>query len=584
MIRPFAARDVKPYPPTVLDIETDATNVIGIGFAWFDGTENQYESFESFDEWLAFYTDLHNQEPNKDLREAYRRIYAHNGAGFDWLFLIEWALETGQLSNMDFFASDSFPIGGNIRLEGFDNVIRLRDSYRLLPQSLKALTKTFNVESEKIDIHDLPYLKHLPIPERYPRLKKVNPKLFYEYLRNDVLGLQQVLYRFWQMIYGLVGNIGQLPMTLPSLAMRLWTKTIDEPIKTTWNPRVKALERASYIGGRTECYQAGETDIKTFDINSLYPSVMLGNDFPTSYHGAWTDIYDGEHGIYELTYNQTNLDAKPVLRDSESGTYRYAGRGTYCKPEIDLFLRIGGTINVTKGWVYQETGTPFRHFVAQWWKVRAQANDNDDEALSYVAKILMNSLYGKFGQKEEHETVKFITGEEQEKMMEDGKRFRPFGEFCIVPSSEQHDYVFVGIASYVTSYARVRLYESMHEAEQNGGTIWYCDTDSVHVQGSDIAVSSELGGMKLEYDGYAAYAGKKLYAYKESGKIKAKGVKSAGLLSYGDILSIANDPTVRNLVEYESLPTWREILSGDILPGQAVKRTRTLRQTIKDSS
>lgn len=582
MIRPFTGKPVDPYYPTVIDIETDDVNVIGVGFGWFDG----YERFESFDEWIEFYAYLYTEQTDKTKRSSLRKIYAHNGAGFDWLFFIEWARQSSKLNGMEFFASESFPIGANIKIEGHPHVIRLRDSYRLLPQSLANLTKTFPVEHTKIDITELvPELNGMHPKDRYAYLKRTNPTLFWEYLEYDVKGLQQVIYSFWEMIHNLDGNLGELPMTLPSLAMRLWSKEIETPIKTTWNPWVKQLERDAYVGGRTECYYAGETNVNTYDINSLYPAVMLSGLYPTSYRGCETDHYDGKHGIYECSFAQTNRTAKPVLRDTESGYYRYDGRGTFCQPELELFLRIGGEFTVHRGWIYESIGNPFTSFIGKWWGRRARAQDTNDEAFAYVAKILMNSLYGKFGQREEHQTIRYLTNDEIEKRIKNDTIGAPIGPYWIVPEHEQHDYVFVGIAAYVTSYARVRLYERINDAEQAGGTVWYCDTDSVHVSGAMMETSRELGALKLEYEGDACYAGRKLYALKEPQKIKAKGAKAKNangiqLLTYDDILLIANSVDTSVNVEYESLPTYREVFSGTVPVGHSTKRQRTLKQTV----
>lgn len=560
--------DVKPYYPSVIDIETTPTgDVIGVGFAWCEpnGVRN-YERFDGWEQWITFYETLLKQYPKEN--EWLKRIYAHNGAGFDWLSLLQWALAHNQLDKMSYIFAGGFGIGVNATLRKMS--VRLRDSYRLLPASLAKLCKTFDTEHKKINIATLPHV-----------VKENDEPAFWRYLENDVLALQEVIYSFWCMIYDLVGSIGELPMTLPSLASRLWRLTLDESMMTPRHERLKALERRAYTGGRTECFQVGIAPVRVYDANSEYPSVMLTGIYPTSYRGGFTTEYNGTHGIYHIRYRQRDHRYKPVLRDEKTGEFTYEGEGVYVQPEIEAMLSKGGEIlEVIEGYVYVDTGNPFQEFISRWWKVRAEATASGNDALAFTVKILMNSLYGKFGQKEEGWILKYLTPDEQIDLMRNKHRIKIVGDFTLVWEHRHSENTFVSVAAYITAQARQWLYAKMCEAQDSGGILWATDTDSIHVEGITVETGTGLGEWKLEFEGNAVYLGKKLYAL-EDVAVKAKGVgKSAEGLDYDTFVGIAKGEMKSAQMVFGAFPTFREVLLQGKPSAVMIERKRTLRATV----
>lgn len=568
MITPYhVTRPIDPFHVSALDIETDPDgDVIGVGFAWDDAaTGRQYRAYEG---WGAWFDDVRAiyKVADKVTRERLRTIYAHNGLGFDWLSLVEWMRDTDNMERMELLTSGSFGIGCDVKLK--DCSLHLRDSLRLLPASLADLSRTFGVTNAKIDLAgEMPHT-----------LKARNPRRFWAYLRNDVFALQETIKAFWQRIVSHYGNIGMLPLTLPALAMRLWRMTLREPILVPWNAEVKQLERRAYTGGRTECYQAGKADVRVYDANSLYPTVMASVKVPVGAGGGWTFAYDGYDGLYELTYIQTNQTVKPVLRDETTNDFTYVGSGVYCKPEIDLLLEMGGTISVMRGFVFDRMAYLFRDFIEDAYHARLEAKRHGDDALSYVYKILMNSLYGKFGQKEIGEKIVYWDTAKMDEELEKGTVFYEKGDFCIVEEVRNSETTFVSIAAYITSEARVRLYRQMAAAQLLGGTLWATDTDSIHVSGVTMSEGDGLGEWKLEYQGKAVYLGKKLNA-KENGKITAKGIGKDGkdTLTYADFERLLT-PGSALPVTFHTPPTSRQMAAGE----KACKfraQVRTIRAT-----
>ena len=565
-----AKKDVAPYYPAVVDIETDRRTGGEIAVTWAKAHDRDTPpEVDVYDSWGDFWPDyLEYILSHKESR--HRRLYAHNGGNFDWPHLIVWLMDNGfSPERIRVLMAGGMILGIDVRIRK-GVVVHLRDSYRLLPESLAKLTKSFKVEHQKLDIADT--LHH--------ELAESDRFRFLEYCVHDVLGLQEVLFSFWSMIYRLVGSIGELPMTLPALAMRLWRLTApQEGIMTPRNKKLKALERRAYSGGRTECFRVGRTsEVNVYDVNSLYPAVMQAIEVPAGYRGGFTREYHPEHlGLYDVTFQQTNTDAKPVLRDEASNDFLYQGAGVYTTVELDLLREVGGNFTVKEGYVFHQSRNLFADFITNWYGIRLEAQRNGDTGLSYVCKILMNSLYGKFGQKEEGWTLYLMPREELIRRLQAGEQIKEMGEFVLVMEERHNETTFVSIAAYITAAARSVLYGFISEAESRGGFVWYCDTDSVHVSNAELCTSDDLGAVKHEYTGPASYAGKKLYALGD--KLKHKGVSKRAGITAEQMADLVDGTIPAISATFETLPTAREILSRRRVAALNLERTRTLKIT-----
>jgi len=140
----------------------------------------------------------------------------------------------------------------------------------------------------------------------------------------------------------------------------------------------------------------------------------------------------------------------------------------------------------------------------------------------------------------------------------------------------------VGIAGTITSHARTVLYRGLLAA---GSELVYCDTDSVHTNGGfdSRLIGKKLGQYKKEFTGSGVYAGKKLYALRESNgneKIRCKGVSVGGRngasLSYDDFVRITQGEEIR--AEFMRPPSPKEVFGGK-QSCNFTQRHRTVRTT-----
>jgi DNA polymerase elongation subunit (family B) len=354
-------------------------------------------------------------------------------------------------------------------------------------------------------------------------------------------------------------------MTLPSMALRLFRLNMDDNfvISVPWNDEVKKFTRRAYTGGRVECYKSGKHEnVNIFDVNSMYPAVMRANVFPSSARAAWTETYRTDLlGFWDIEYEQTNVSIPAVLRDESSGKFTYKGAGVYTTSEIELLKEQGANITVKSGLVFQRATKIFEKFVDKYYSLRLQAQREGNSALAFVCKILLNSLYGKFGQIGVKQQIVQVSKEKIAEVIDNGGAVHIISDdYMVTLENDMVEHEFVAVAAYVTSYARIVLYRHILSC---GDNYLYSDTDSVHCTDVSLPTGDTLGEMKLEYTGEVIYLAKKLYHPKD-GQPKAKGIGRAiknGAITY-DTFTVLLDKEKDMEVTFDVFPTVKEVLSG----------------------
>jgi hypothetical protein len=185
-------------------------------------------------------------------------------------------------------------------------------------------------------------------------------------------------------------------------------------------------------------------------------------------------------------------------------------------PEIQYGLQNGLIDEFQNVNVYQGKKL-FTDFVDYFYNKRLEAKAAGNKIMDYFYKILLNSLYGKFGQKSlifelidsgidptlcyDQQIYNMETHEREMYKVFGGSMFRriekPDGE-----NESRHS--FPAIAAHVTSYARMLLWRYIEMAGVEN--IFYMDTDSLFVneagsqrlQQAGVVSPTELGKIKLE--------------------------------------------------------------------------------------
>ncbi len=339
-----------------------------------------------------------------------------------------------------------------------------------------------------------------------------------EYVKMDA----KIVYTFMSMIQDRLNADGlNLTLTLGSMAMADFrTNFLNVKKQITYNSPI-CLE--AYYGGRVELFYKGtfEETVFSSDINSSYPTEMFRREYPDTSYIETSTLATHEFGIGRFTVQVPDDCFIPPL--------------PYHSPEGRLFFPTG---TVSGCWTYAEVrfalskgckilaesdgeGTrygcrPFRDFIDQNYQARLsakalakkkksqgmQTHAEDFEILYY--KLKMNNLYGKFSQhKDKSEMTRDKkTPWECEKLGEyvEGN-VGPFYRYRLKRKKAPNTANYMW-GTYVTSYARISLMEKLYSVHDAGGTLLYCDTDSVMFAGSQavhaLDVSGDLGAMSVE--------------------------------------------------------------------------------------
>ncbi|XP_019085454.1 PREDICTED: uncharacterized protein LOC109126391 [Camelina sativa] len=165
--------------------------------------------------------------------------------------------------------------------------------------------------------------------------------------------------------------------------------------------------RRGYYGGHSDVYIPRGQDLKYYDVNSLYPFVMMSYPMPGG-EPVWYSDFEGQDlndlfGFIEAYVECPSTIDRPFLPYKENNVLRFpTGKwvGIYFSEELKLAKSVGYSIIPLRGYLYdknEKMESPFKEFVKSLFERRREAKKRGDEAMSFVYKTLMNSLYGRFG-------------------------------------------------------------------------------------------------------------------------------------------------------------------------------------------
>lgn len=600
----------------VADIETEPDGtVIDIDVCWREFQPGLFGQsvgeivHKHYHDWTAFWEFL-TGKARRDKR--FRRVFAHNGGGFDWVCLAEWFLTAGaeRVESVSTVQAGSRMIVLRATVEK-RFTINFADSLPILRGSLDDLAWKF-LGKRKIDLG-----------ERLPHeVKAIDPALYDEYCKQDTELLLQILEKVLDIITSKVAPIGDLGFTIGATSMKVFRAMLEpeHSILIPTDAKLKDILRRGFTGGRVELFKRGEfANVNVYDINSLYPAVMARTPVPTTDRGYWVGpehtIKPGEIGVYEIEFKQNPATGAAVLTQKGKGIY--SGSGVWFTPELILLKEIDPDcpITIKQGFVFLDKAVLFGPFVERLYSLRLTDKKGP---LGEITKYLLNANYGKWGQKSERtklvvcrstaeicrhiraEYAAFVAVNKTGQRMIGEKGYTPINhELGVFEVSDdikcEHEHV--GIAGTITSAARVALYRGIQLAGFE--SVVYCDTDSVHCTSSlpnDAISDARLGAFKHEFSGAAVYCGKKLYALRGADsagnpieKVRAKGVsvryrangktinRNGFPLDYASMQRIAAGQSIE--CTFKQPATHLEVFSGRAKAGVFKERKRTIRCT-----
>ena len=352
------------------------------------------------------------------------------------------------------------------------------DSLKIINQSVESMPKTFKIEENKLEIdYNAPREKgHILTGEEEA------------YIKNDVVIVAKALsYLF---------NMGLTKMTAGSNALSEYKEiTRLNRFRSLYKPLNYEIDkdiRRAYRGGFTylnPVYKNKEVkEGEVLDVNSLYPSVMYKEMLPFGepffYEGEYVEDKVYPLYIQRLTCSFKIKDGKiPTIQikhsrfvDNEyltdSGEEPVAL--TLTSVDLKLFLEQYDVwdLHYESGWKFKAMRGLFTEYIDKWIKVKNEATISGNKGIRQVAKIMLNSLYGKFATSLDVQSkIPYLDG--------DIVKYK-LGE------KNTKDGVYLQMGAFITAYARdktIRTSQAIKDySSKKYGIDMYCysDTDSIH--------------------------------------------------------------------------------------------------------
>jgi DNA polymerase elongation subunit (family B) len=312
----------------------------------------------------------------------------------------------------------------------------------------------------------------------------------------------------------------------------------DRPLHRFLKQEWELYAFLSYFGGRFEVIKRGYFDkVYQYDINSAYPYALT--KLIDVRNGFWIksrDIPDFfYYGFLKVQVNEYEHDILSPLpfRRKDGLVYfpniQYPDIWYLAYPEFELAQKMGVEMDILDGWFFLPKRFDYLFAdIKRLYEARKEAKKND-KAMDLTLKLIMNSLYGKFAERESKIKTKLIPF--------DGAQSVSIGDQTIYfKEIDMAGTLFNPVyASYITSLTRKLLLES---CINNLDHVLMFATDSILTDKPILQESDELGKWKLEMQGEAVLIMSGVYSIRSDSEIKTRfrGFPIKGEYNFFDLL------------------------------------------------
>lgn len=437
-------------------------------------------------------------------KQAFEQLDAENP------FKVRWLQEKEMLNNTFKYSVSDRGQWYTIIIKVGGHFIEIRDSLKLLPFSVKRIGESFGTRHKKLDMEYTGF--------RYAGCEITDEEK--QYIANDVLVVKESL--------EIMFNEGHTDLTIGSCCLKEYKRSVGKDDYKTFFPDLYDMStdknkhgyenvgeyiRKSYRGGWCYLVKGKEGKIYnngcTFDVNSLYPSMMSsesGNYYPVGTPHMWIGNIIPDEALKPQRYYFIRIktrfyikkDKLPFIQIKSSHLYK----GTECLETTDVFnketglyspyyIGFDGNVKDTRVelvltmtdfellkehyelvdfeildgcWFYAEIGL-FDSYIEKYKTMKM----NNKGALRELAKLFLNNLYGKMASSTDSSfKVAYL------------KEDKSIGFMTCMENGKKPGYIPVGSA--ITSYARnftIRAAQMNYHGKDKPGFI-YADTDSIH--------------------------------------------------------------------------------------------------------
>lgn len=469
-------------------------------------------------------------------------IYFHN-LKFDIQFVISHLLNNGFrcIDNEDYKGAKTFKtlitdMGVFFSLDIYFSKhkhVKIYDSLKLVSCKVEDMPKYFDIPLKKLEIdYDKPRERGY-IPTEAEK----------EYIFNDIKIPAITLDKLF--------SLNLTHMTIAGNALSDFKGGIGKRAFEHFFPvletKVDSDIRRSYRGGFTYLNPIYQEKVigagLVLDVNSLYPSVLYNDKLPIGTPKFFNGKYE-QDGVYDLYVQclSCEFELKPGKiptiqiknnREFKPNEYLINSHGkevvlTLTNVDLKLFFENYNVYHpkYLNGFKFRSARGIFRRYIDKWSGMKISAKKSGNAALYQISKLMLNSLYGKFGLNPQCRS--------KSPYLKDGiVRYK-------MNDVETRDGIYIPMAAFVTAYARnktIRTSQTIkdYSASKYGKDMYlYSDTDSIHttlpkeelLKICDID-DYRLGAWKIENEFCRAkFLRQKTYVEEIDGKLK---ITCAGL-------------------------------------------------------
>lgn len=472
-----------------------------------------------------------------------KRTWFHAGGLADFTFIIHWLLERQR-------PFEIAPSGSAaLRLDALGTTYS--DSFFLLRAPLASIGEGLEHEKGHVDY------EHASFDE------------LSLYNQRDCEILRRALQRFFQIIV----ELGGFPRsTAASTAMDLFRRVYQRDAAYVPDD-VNAILRTAYFASDVQPAVRRAERAFLRDRNSSFPAEMR-NPIPWRFLGRAKRLPAGKLGFGLATVKVPKNCPYPPLpvRAGNGGIYFPTGsiHGWYSQLDIDYAAELGCDVKVHE-WLVFESSSDLAGFVNALAPLRMAAKQSGDEFWALALKIVLNSLYGKFGERIWKEVVMFGRSTATSRMLYPGVHVDEIER----PLAHEQ----VQICAWITSAARIALHRQYWAiAHMTGHKVYNWDTDCVF---SSLDIVPNMGKQLGEWndDGIlrrARFLAPKMYSgfYQKNDKTPEYMVKAKGVAEIGRIMRdrrMEHDDKVMALQA-----SWAALEKGQTLEFPSMRRFRSI--------
>ena len=416
--------------------------------------------------------------------------------------------------------------------KGFTYILVIHKGKR----SIKIVSTTNYFDTSVKDLGSLVNLNKLDVD-----LDDTSRTQLSEYCKRDVEIIIKAMETYFDFI--LKNDLGRFGFTRAAQSFIAYRhRFMNSKICIHTSEPVQELERKAYMGGRVECFALGKQvggPFLSLDVNSMFPYIMKNIPLPTRLVDYRKNpphdlVLEGLPRYCVIAH--VSLDTDTPLYAVRRGFKVIFPVGRFkaylCSPLLQEAFNRGHLIKIHELAAY-EYGSLFSDYVDFFYDLKVRYKKEGNLILERMAKIFLNSLYGKFAQwqaleeKTEDltcngyyrlETLNLITGD---KIIE----YKLFNTIVRQWGKKAGRNSLIAISAHITEWARYLIWSLIESTGPE--KVLYCDTDSIKIRKKDLPAvyypldPYRLGALKVDSESEElTLYGAKSYATEKERRIK----------------------------------------------------------------